>query len=91
MVQFVLSIQNKKTISILFNFQSKFYKNAGSLFWMTVLSHRTNVEAWNLQLQDLCRNISTMKKYFTYGKSHSFISSWLSKENVHVTISIVGS
>jgi hypothetical protein len=45
------------------------------------------VEAWNLPLQDLCRNISTMKKYFNYGKSHSFISSCLSKDNMHVTIS----
>jgi hypothetical protein len=52
----------QKRISILFHFESKFYKNTGSLFWMTVMSHRTNVDAWNLPLQDLCRNISTMKK-----------------------------
>ena len=85
MVQFLLSIQNKK--ETVFYFTSEFYKNAGSMFWMTVLSHRANVEAWDLPLQDLCRNISTMKKYFNNGKSHSFISSWLSKDNMHVTIS----
>jgi len=83
---FTLNTKQKR-VRILLHFESKFYKNAGSLFWMTVLSHRTNVEAWNLPLQDLCRNISTMKKYFNYGKSHRCISSWLSWDSMHVTIS----
>lgn len=82
MVQFLLSIQNKKGPVFYFTLSQNFTRMQADC-----VLHRTNVEAWNLSLQNLCRNNSTMKKYLNYGKSQSCVSSWLSKDNMHVTVS----